>query len=76
MATLPTVQNARRAREPSAGGAPTAGGRRGFEFLSTLIEDRVRQDGPPWLASAPVLERIENYLRSGIEFVYLQAVLS
>jgi 4-aminobutyrate aminotransferase-like enzyme len=48
----------------------------GFVFLSTLIEDRVRQDGPPWLAAAPVLERFANYLRTGIEFVYVQAALS
>jgi 4-aminobutyrate aminotransferase-like enzyme len=47
----------------------------GFVFLSTLIEDRVRQDGPPWLAAAPVLERFDNYLRTGIEFVYVQAAV-
>ena len=48
----------------------------GFAFLSTLIEDRVRQDGPPWLAAAMVLDRVENYLRSGIDFAYVQAALS
>jgi hypothetical protein len=48
----------------------------GFAFLSTLIEDRVRVDGPPWLAGATVLERIENYLRTGIDFVYLQAPIT
>ena len=48
----------------------------GFAFLSTLIEDRVRADGPPWLAGAAVLERIENYLRTGIDFVYLQAPIT
>jgi L-lysine 6-transaminase len=48
----------------------------GFAFLSTLIEDRVRMEGPPWLAGAAVLERIENYLRTGIDFVYLQAPIS
>jgi hypothetical protein len=48
----------------------------GFAFLSTLIEDRVRLDGPPWLAGATVLERIENYLRTGIDFVYLQAPIT
>jgi hypothetical protein len=48
----------------------------GFAFLSTLIEDRVRVDGPPWLAGAAVLERIENYLRTGIDIVYLQAPIT
>jgi hypothetical protein len=48
----------------------------GFAFLSTLIEDRVRVEGPPWLTGAAVLERIENYLRTGIDFVYLQAPIT
>ena len=48
----------------------------GFVFLSTLIEDRVRTSGPPWLAGAAVLERVENYLRSGIDFAYLQAAIT
>ena len=30
---------------------------------------------PAWLRSATVLERLDNYLRSGICFVYLQAAL-
>ena len=45
------------------------------EFLSTLIEDRVRETGPAWLRSAEVRDRIENYLRSGTSFSYLQAAL-
>jgi len=48
----------------------------GFAYLSTLIEDRVRVEGPPWLTDATVLERIENYLRTGIDFVYLQAPIA
>ena len=47
----------------------------GFEYLSTLIEERVRDTAPPWLRSAVVLERIENYLRSGVTFAYLQTSL-
>jgi len=47
----------------------------GFNFLSTLIEDRVRETGPAWVQNAAVLERIDNYLGSGIRFVYLQATL-
>jgi 4-aminobutyrate aminotransferase-like enzyme len=75
MATLPTVQNSAelenhllellRARAIAAG----------FGFLSTLIEDRLRDTGPAWLHGAEVLLRIENYLGSGSCFVYLQAAL-
>ena len=49
--------------------------RRGFEFLSTLIEDRLRETGPAWFRNAAVLERIDNYLRSGVRFAYLQVAL-
>src|SRR5262249_21391219 len=75
MATLPTVQNdveienclleTLRARAIAAG----------FEFLSMLIEERLRETGPPWLRNAAMLERIDNYLRSGISFAYLQVAL-
>jgi 4-aminobutyrate aminotransferase-like enzyme len=47
----------------------------GFEYLSALIEDRVRATGPEWFSGAAVLQTIENYLRSGIRFTYLQAAL-
>ena len=45
-------------------------------ILSTLIEERLLTTGPAWLKAATVLERIDNYLRSGITFVYLQAPLT
>jgi hypothetical protein len=48
----------------------------GFEFLSTLIEDRLRDTGPSWFRQAAVLERIDNYLRSGSGFAYLQVALN
>ncbi len=48
----------------------------GFAFLSAMIEDHVRLNGPPWFAGAAVLDRVENYLRSGIDFVYLQAPIT
>jgi 4-aminobutyrate aminotransferase-like enzyme len=47
----------------------------GFQFLSTLIEDRLRETGPPWFRDAVLLERIDNYLRSGSRFAYLQVAL-
>jgi 4-aminobutyrate aminotransferase-like enzyme len=48
----------------------------GFQYLSMLIEARVGETGPAWLRDAVRLEQIENYLRSGITFVYLQAPLA
>jgi 4-aminobutyrate aminotransferase-like enzyme len=75
MATLPTVQNdvaiehlllnTLRQRLIAAG----------FEYLSTLIEERVRDTAPDWMRSGVMLKRIDNYLRSGIAFAYLQTPL-
>ena len=75
MATLPTVQNSAELENhllESVRGRATAAG---FEFLSTLIEDRLRDTGPAWLQSAAILLRIDNYLGSGSRFAYLQAAL-
>jgi 4-aminobutyrate aminotransferase-like enzyme len=47
----------------------------GFTHVSALIEERLRETGPRWLGEAAVLRRIENYLRSGIRFVYVQAAI-
>jgi len=75
MATMPTVQNdvavenflldALRERLIAVG----------FEYLSTLIEERLRDTAPEWLRNGAVLERIDNYLRSGMAFAYLQTPL-
>jgi hypothetical protein len=47
----------------------------GYENLSTLIEARVRETGPAWLREASELRAIDDYLGSGIRFVYLQVKL-
>jgi hypothetical protein len=47
----------------------------GYSYLSTLIEDRLRETGPAWIQSASTLETIDNYLGSGMTFAYLQASL-
>jgi 4-aminobutyrate aminotransferase-like enzyme len=47
----------------------------GFAGMSSLIEDRVREAGPAWLRGAEVLESVDDYLHSGIRFVYLRALL-
>jgi len=75
MATLPTVQNSGEIENYLLDSLRERAIAAGFEFLSTLIEDRLRDTGPEWLRRATLLERIDNYLRSGARFAYLQASL-
>jgi 4-aminobutyrate aminotransferase-like enzyme len=75
VATLPTVQNAVELENRLLDLLREQAMAKGFEFLSTLIEDGVRETGPAWLRGAAILERIDNYLRSGTGFAYLQAAL-
>ena len=48
----------------------------GYLRLSALMEERFHQNGPPWLRSAEVLRIVDNYLRSGLRFVYMHSSLS
>ena len=73
MATSPMVQNSVELENYLLDALRAHAIAAGFDFLSTLIEERLRDTGPAWLRSAPVLARIENYLGSGTCFVYLQA---
>jgi len=75
MATLPTVQNSVEIENFLLDSLRERVLADGFEFLSTLIEDRLLETGPAWFRNATVLERIENYLGSGSGFAYLQAAL-
>jgi L-lysine 6-transaminase len=75
MATSPSVQNAAALENLLLDAVRNRAVRDGFGFLSTLIEERLLGSGPPWLTGATVLQRVDNYLRAGITFVYLQAVL-
>jgi hypothetical protein len=75
MATLPTVQNAVELENHLLESLRERALVAGFEFLSALIEDRLRETGPAWFRSAAILERIDNYLRSGNTFAYLQVAL-
>jgi 4-aminobutyrate aminotransferase-like enzyme len=75
MATLPMVQNDVAVENlllDTLRDRMLAGG---FEYLSTLIEERVRETAPDWLRRAVTLDRIDNYLRSGVTFAYLQTSL-
>jgi len=75
MATLPTVQNAGELENYLLDALRDRTIAAGFEFVSTLIEGRLRETGPSWLRAASDLQRVDNYLRSGLAFVYLQAAL-
>jgi hypothetical protein len=76
MATQPAVRNAAELENHLLESIRERAVADGFVFLSAIIEDHVRLNGPPWLAGATVLDRLENYLRSGIDFVYLQSALA
>jgi 4-aminobutyrate aminotransferase-like enzyme len=75
MATLPAVQNSAEIENHLLDALRQRAIVAGFTFLSTLIEERLRETGPAWLRNASVLERIDNYLRSGTSFAYLQVAL-
>ena len=75
MATLPAVQNSAEVENHLLDALRQRAIVAGFTFLSTLIEERLRETGPAWLRNAAVLERIDNYLRSGSSFAYLQVAL-
>jgi 4-aminobutyrate aminotransferase-like enzyme len=75
IATLPTVQNDVELENYLLESLRERAIAAGFEFLSTLIEERMRDTGPAWLRSSALLERNDNYLRSGMCFAYLQVAL-
>ncbi len=75
MAILPTVQNAVELEQHLLDALRDRLIAAGYLFLSTLIEERMLETGPEWLRRGAVLQRIENYLRSGMSFVYLQVPL-
>lgn len=47
----------------------------GFRAISSLIEARVAETGPAWVRAAAVLETVDDYLQSGVRFVYLRAAI-
>src|SRR5437870_550459 len=75
MAVLPTVQNCVEIENVLLESLRTRAIAAEFEFLSTLIEDRLRETGPARFHSAAILLQIDNYLGSGSCFAYLQAAL-
>jgi len=75
MATLPSVKNQTEIENHLLTLIRDRALASGFAFLSTLIEERVHETGPSWLRDAQVLQVVNNYLRSGVRFVYLNAPL-
>jgi len=75
MAILPTVQNAAELEQHLLDALRDRLLAAGYLFLSTLIEERILETGPEWVRRAVVLQQIENYLRSGMSFAYLQVPL-
>ena len=75
MATLPSVQNTADLENLLLDAIRDRAAAAGFVFFSTLVEDRLRETGPAWLRGATILEQVDNYLRSGTRFAYLQAPL-
>ena len=76
MATSPSVRNHVELENCLLDALRTRAIAAGFEFLSTLIEERLRDTSPPWFREAAVLHRVENYLHSGTSFAYLQVALT
>ena len=75
MATLPSVQNQAAIENKLLELIRVRAIAAGYEYISTLIEERVHQTGPEWLREAQVIRLIDNYLRSSIPFVYLHVPL-
>jgi 4-aminobutyrate aminotransferase-like enzyme len=73
MATLPTCRNHAELEARLLDIVRSRAAQTGFEHISTLIEERVRQSGPSWIRNATVLRTVDDYLGSGLRFVYLQA---
>jgi hypothetical protein len=73
MATLTSVRNQVEIEHHLLAGMRDRAIVAGYRWLSTLIEERVRDSGPDWLRQASVLKTVDNYLRSGIRFLYLSA---
>jgi 4-aminobutyrate aminotransferase/(S)-3-amino-2-methylpropionate transaminase len=75
MAVHPSVQNAAEIEELLLDLLRIRVIAQGYQHFSALMEERFQQSGPAWLRAAEVLRTVDNYLRSGQRFVYLQVAL-
>ena len=75
MATLPSVQNSVELENELLDALRERAIAAGFEYPVDAHRGARAGDGPEWLRGAAVLERVDNYLRSGSAYVYVQADL-
>jgi 4-aminobutyrate aminotransferase/(S)-3-amino-2-methylpropionate transaminase len=75
MAVHPSVQNASEIEHYLLDLLRTRVSALGYQFFSALLEERFHTSGPLWLRSATVLRVVDNYLQSGLRFVYLHIAL-
>ncbi len=75
-ATLPSLQNDVEIENRLLDVLRARARTEGFEFISTLIEERILESGPAWLRAVPPVTRIDNYLRGGQAFVYVEAAVT
>jgi ribosomal protein S18 acetylase RimI-like enzyme len=76
MAVHPSVENAAEIGSRLLELLRARAAAQGYRWFSTLIEEAWRQNGPAWLRSDEPLRVVDNYLRSGLRFVYLQAPIA
>jgi hypothetical protein len=76
MATLPSVKNHVEVEDYLLDRIRERALAAGYKHLSTLIEGRFQGAGPGWFRDAEVVRSFENYLRSGMRFVYLHTSLN
>ena len=75
MSTLPSVRNQTEIANHVLDQVRARATAAGFEHIATLIEERLRDGGPGWMRQAQMLRRVENYLGSGLPFVYVESPL-
>ena len=75
MAVHPSVENAAEIEAHLLDLVRTRVIAQGYQYLSALLEERLHQGGPAWLRAAGALRVVDNYLRSGQRFVYVQTAL-
>ena len=76
MATLPSVKNQVEIENRLLDLIRERALAAGYTHFSTLIEERIHGTGPPWFREAPVVHTVDNYLRSGMRFVYLHVAMA
>jgi hypothetical protein len=76
MSVHPSVQNAEEIEDHLLEHLRARVIAQGYLRLSALLEERFHESGPGWLRSAEVSRVVDNYLRSGQRFVYVQTRLA